>query len=213
MADNVLGQRQTEGMEHDWPVNCVETDDFFPHHVNVSGPVLLEETVIGGTVTQCSDIVGQGVNPHINHVLRVVRHLDSPVKGSPGDGQVFQSRFQEVVDHLVHPGVRFNKVRVLFVVLHQPVSVLAHLEEVGFFLNQLNFVTRRGLPTDDLAIVIAVHFCQLAFSEVFFIIDRIPARVLALVNITLVEELLENLLDGLLVVVVSRSDKFVVGNL
>ena len=99
------------------------------------------------------------------------------------------------------------------VVVHQPISILAHLKEVGFFFHQLNFVARWRFPTDHVALVVTVYFGQLAFGEVFFIINGIPTAVLTLVDVTLVQELLENLLDRFFVVIIGRPDELVVGNL
>lgn len=64
-----------------------------------------------------------------------------------------------------------DEFRVVLVVLEKPVSVLAHLEEVGWFLDQLNFVARWGDPADNVALVVFEDFLQLGFSEVFFVFN------------------------------------------
>ena len=213
MADDVLWQRQAEGVKHDWPVDGVETNDFLTNHVDIGWPELLEKTVIITAVTEGRNIVGQGVDPDVNHVLRIVWYLDPPVEGGPGNGEVFQARLQEVIDHFVHPGVRFDEVRVFLVVVHQPVRVLAHLEEVGFFLDQLDLMARWGLSADHLAVIVTVNLSQLTLSEVFLIVHGVPTGVFTLVDVALVDELLEDLLDSLFVVVISRPDKLIVGDL
>lgn len=98
------------------------------------------------------------------------------------------------------------------IVVHQPIGVLAHLKEVGLFFHQLNFVARRGNPTGYLAVFVLEDFLELAFGEVLFVIDRVPAHVFALVDISLVEELLEDLLNGGFVVAIGGTDKLVVGD-
>ena len=46
MAKHLPGQRQPKGMEHNGPVDCMETDNFFTHKVYISRPEGLVQTVI-----------------------------------------------------------------------------------------------------------------------------------------------------------------------
>ena len=50
------------------------------------------------------DVVGQSVQPNVNHMLGVKIHRHAPGKAGAGDTQVFETGLDEVVDHLVDPG-------------------------------------------------------------------------------------------------------------
>ena len=199
-------------MQHDWPVDGVETYDFFTNHVHVSWPVFLKQAVVIAAIAQCRNIVGQGIDPDINDVLRVIWYLNTPVKRGPRNGQIFQTRFQEVFEHFVHPRMRLDKVRVFLVVVHQPVRVLAHLKEVGFFFDQFHLMARWCLTANHVAGFVMVDLSQLTFRKVFFIVNRIPANVFTFVNVALVNKLLKNLLHGFFMIVIRGPNKLIIGD-
>ena len=81
VAENLLRKRLAERHQEDRPVDRMETDDILPDQVQVSRPV--PAVFVRGTVRVIAgegDIVAQRVKPHINHVLRIKVHRDSPGK-------------------------------------------------------------------------------------------------------------------------------------
>ena len=103
MAVHLLGEGQVQRHEDGGPDNGVEADDLLAHKVDVGGPVLLKVMVSAVLITQGVDIVGEGVDPHIDHVARVEVHGHAPSKAGPGDAQILQAGLDEIVHHLVHP--------------------------------------------------------------------------------------------------------------
>ena len=113
MAEDLFGQRLSQAHEHGGPDNGVETDDLFAHKVDVGGPELAVIIILVVAVAQSSDVVGQGVHPHIDHMTRVKIYRDAPGKGGAGDTQIFQPWLNKVIHHLVDPGAGLQEVRVL----------------------------------------------------------------------------------------------------
>ena len=204
MAEHLLWQRQVESHQENGPVNGVETDDVLSDQVQIRRPVLLEE--IAGfsvaVVSDSGDIVGQGVQPHVNHMLRVKVHRNSPLEGGTGHAEILQARKQEIVHHLVFPGNRLYKFRMLVDVVDQPIRVLTHTEEIRLFLGRLHLAAAvRAL---------AVH--QLGRGPEGLAGRAVQALVGSLVNVALLVKLLENLLYLLLVIIVRGADELVIGS-
>ena len=88
------------------------------------------------------------------------------------------------------------------VIFHEGVSILAHLEEVCFFLCHVDFSATVG--------AFAVN--QLAFCPERFTGSAIPTVVCALVDVPLFIELFEHLLDLFFVIFVCCADEFIVGS-
>ena len=123
-----LAQRHQE----DGPVNRVEADDILADQVQIRGPqlfVLIRAAAVR-VVADAGDIVGEGVQPHIDHVLIVEIHRDAPFEGRPGDAQILKPGQQEVVHHLVFAGHGLNEFRMAVDVVDQPLRVFAHAEEI-----------------------------------------------------------------------------------
>ena len=108
--------------------------------------------------------------------------------------------------------MRLDKVRVLLVVVHQPVRVFAHLKEIGLFFDQFHLMTRWRLATDYVAVFVTVDLSQLTFRKVLLIIDGIPANVFTLADVALINELLKNLLHGFFMIVIRGPDKLIIGD-
>ena len=70
----------------DRPVATVESDDILANQMKVSGPVLLKLVCTAAVtiITNTGDIVGQGIQPYIGHMLRVKINGDAPAEGGPG---------------------------------------------------------------------------------------------------------------------------------
>ena len=86
VTNDVLWQWQSQRMQHDWPVDGVEPYDFFTNHVHIGWPVFLKQAVVIAAIAQCRNIVGQGIDPDVNDVLRVIWYLNTPVKRGPRNG-------------------------------------------------------------------------------------------------------------------------------
>ena len=81
MAEDLLRKRLPEGHQENGPVDGVEADDVFPDQVKVRRPVSVVRIRRSVGVVACEgDIVAQGIQPHVDDVLRVEIHRDSPGK-------------------------------------------------------------------------------------------------------------------------------------
>jgi len=83
----------------------MEANDILSDQVQIRRPVLLEllRALSITVVADARDVVGQRVQPHVYHMLRIEVYRDSPFEGCPGYAQILQSRKQEVVHHLILP--------------------------------------------------------------------------------------------------------------
>jgi len=136
-------------------------------------------------------------------VLGIKRHRDAPVKGRPGYTQVFEAGAQEVVEHFIGAGNRLDEIRMFFKKADQGILVFGKAEEIALFLGLLHrAVAVRAFMID-----------QLGFRPEGLAGRAVPALVFALVDIAFVIELLENVLDGLDMVLVRGADEAVIGNI
>ena len=202
MSEHLLRQRQIQRHQKNRPVNRMETDNIFSDQVQICRPVLVEQ--IAGTiriVTNLGDIVGQGIQPYIDHMLRVKIYRNSPAEGGTGNTQILQPRQQEVVHHLILSGYRLDEIRMGVDVINQAVCILAHFEEVCLLLCRLYLTaTVRTL---------AVH--QLGLRPEGLTGCTVQALIRALVDISLIVQFLKDFLHALLVILVCGADKIIIG--
>ena len=203
MTEYLLRQRLSQRHQEDGPVDGMEPDDILADQVQIRRPVLLVEVAVIAVhiISQSGCVVAEGVKPHIDHVLRVEIHRDSPLEGGSGDAEVLQARQKEVVHHLVLAGHRLDEFRMGIDVLNQPVRILAHTEEVSLFLGRLH--------RSSAVRALAVH--QLGLGPEGLAGSAVHALIAVLVDIALLIELLENLLHLDLVIRVRGTDKAVIG--
>ena len=203
MSEHLLGQGKSQSHEEDGPVNGVEADDVLSNQVKIRRPEFLKllRALPVAVVADARDIVGQGVQPHIGHVLGIKGHRNAPGKGGPGHAQILEAGKKEIVHHLILPGDRLDKLRMLVDVLNELRRVLAHAEEVGLLLSRLH------LPAAVRAL--AVH--QLGLREEGLAGRAVEALIVALIDVALVIEFLKNLLHLGLMVLVCGADELVVG--
>ena len=128
---------------------------------------------------------------------------NAPREARSGYAKILKSGLDEVVDHLVDSGLRVKEVLLLveqeFLELR---SKLRELEEVSLFRSVRYFPSAvRAFAVNKLAL----RPERLAGCAVL-------ALVFALVDIACVIEFLEDLLNGLDVIIVSRSDVTVIGD-
>ena len=205
MPEYLLRQGQSQRHQEDGPVDRMEADNVLPDQMQISRPQLLKllRAVPVRIVPDPRDIVGQSVQPHIGHMLRVKIHRDSPLKGRPGHAQILKTREQEVIHHLILPGHRLDELRMLIDILDQPVRILAHLEEICLFLRRLYLApTVRAL---------AIH--ELGLRKEGLARRTVHAFIISFINISLLIKLPKNLLHLLLMVRVRCTDKFIIGSI
>ena len=200
VAENFLGQGDVQAHAEGGPDDGVEADDLLAHDVH-AGPIGLVIVIAVVLIAQGGDIVEQGVQPHIDHMLGVKVHGDAPGKAGAGDAQVLQAGLDEVVHHLVHPAAGLQKVGVLQQVLDL-VGILGQAEEIGLLL-------RVG---DGAAAVGTTAVLQLALRPEGLAGGAVFAFIGPLIDVPLVVHLFEDTLDGLDVIVVGGADEPVVAD-
>ncbi len=204
MPEHVLRQRCVDRHEHRRPDDRVEADDFLADEVHVARPVafvFFHAFARQLWKTQSGDVVGQRIEPHVDDVLFVERHRNSPVEAAPGNTQVFEPLVDKG-QHLVDAALRLEEIRRLKQ-LHEAVGVVRKPEEIRFFLRLFH-----GPPA-----VGTQAFGKLVLCPERLAGRAVPADVFGFVNVTLLVHLQENLLHALLVPRLRRADKVVVGDL
>ena len=205
VTEDLFGERKIESHEEDGPIDRVESYDVLTDHVYVSGPEFLEllglllERLIG-IVADCGDVVYECIEPYVNDVLGVGGYLNTPGEGCTGNAEVLKSRKEEVVEHLLLSCLGLEESGVGLEILDKTGSVLLHIEEVCLFLCLL----------DGSAAIGALAVGYLCVGKEGLAGSAIPALVITLVDITLAEEALEYLLNGLYVIVVGGADEVVI---
>ena len=200
VPENLLGQRESQRVEHDGPVDRVETDDLLPDQMHVRRPVFPIQPVVIRAVSQRRDVIAQRVNPDVDRMLGIKVHGNAPLDAGPADAQILESGLQEVVDHLVGAAGGLDEIRVLLDVPDQPGSVLVHPEEIALLLRLLH----------GAAAVRAAPVLQLQLRPEALAGRAVPALVFRLVNVALVVQLAEDLLHRLDMAVVRGADEIVV---
>ena len=204
VAEHLAGQGQVQGHEEDGPVDGVEADDVLADQMQVRGPQLFKLLLAlpAAVVADAGDVVGQGVQPHVDHMLGVKLHRDAPLKAGAGHAQVLQAGQQEVVHHLVFPGHRLDELRMGVDVVNQPLGIFAHLEEIRFLFGGVDLPAAVGALAVD----------ELALGPEALAGSAVQAFVGALVDVPLVVEVLKDLLHLFFVVVIGGADEVVVGH-
>ena len=162
----------------------------------------MEQAVVIRTIAQSSDIVGEGVYPNIYNMTGVKFHGYPPFKRGTGNGKVFQTGLEEVVDHFVLARVWLKEFRVFFHILDDSVLIFGKAEEIAFLLQQFHIPTTVG--------AFAVY--QLVFGKERFTRGAVPAFIRAFVNISLIIQLLENFLHDFDMIVIGGTNELIIGN-
>ncbi|OQB51161.1 MAG: hypothetical protein BWX98_02568 [Candidatus Aminicenantes bacterium ADurb.Bin147] len=199
VAEDAFGKRQAGGQEKSRPENGVEAKDILADEVDGGRPEFLEQ----GRVPVVADprhVVVQGVIPDINRVGRVPRNGNAPLDRRPGDAQVLEAAADEARD-LVHPALRPDEPGMVPVMIEQPLLEGGEAEEIRLLGNNL------GFPAAVRTRFRAVGRGRNVVGEEILVRDAVPALVLALVDVALVEEEAEHLLDALLVELHGRPDE------
>ncbi len=206
MAEHFFGQGQTQRHEKYGPIYGMETDNVFADDMHITGPVFLEQGVIGmatGVIPQCGDIVGQGIQPDINHMFRIKFHRNTPGKAGSGNAQIRQPWLEEIVDHFFLSGFGGYEIRIGFDVLFQLFLVFGHLEKVGFFFGFFCLSPAFG----------ANAVMNLGIGEKGFARGAIPSFIFTFIDVTLGIQLIENGCHGFFMIFIGGPDEFVVGGI
>ena len=204
MSKYLLRQRKSQSHQENRPVNSMETDDIFSNQMQVCRPVFFKLlcTVSITVIADSGDVVGQRIQPYINHMPGIKVYRNSPFKGGSGHTQILESRQKEVVHHLIFPGYRLDKLRMLIDILDQLGRIFAHSEEISLFLS-------RSYRTSAVR-TLSVH--QLRFCKERFTGSTVQTFIISFVNISLVIKLFKYFLYLLLMIVICSPDKLVIGS-
>ena len=202
VAVDLLGQGKIQSHQDRGPNNGVEPYDLLADEMDIRRPVFPVIGVVAGAVAHGGDVVGQSVQPNVNHMLGVKIHRNPPGEAGSGYTQVIQAVFDKL-DHLVFPALRLDKVRLILVKLQQPVGIVSQLKEIGFLLGPLYLTAAVG----------AFAVLQLGFRPKGLTRGAIPALIFALVDFAPVIKLFENFLHRFYMVIVGGTDKPVVADI
>src|SRR5579883_129107 len=118
----------------------MEAHDLFADHVHIRRPVAIELRVVFLAITERRNVIAEGIQPYVNHVLRITRNRYAPFKRAATDGEIAQAATHKR-NHLVATRFRADKIRVFGVELQQLVFKGRELEEVVFFADRLSGTT------------------------------------------------------------------------
>ena len=180
----------------------MEADDVLADHMEVGRPVLPQRVGLVG-VAALGDVVSESVQPHVHDVLLIAGHRDAPGEAGARHREVLQAALHEA-QHLVAPAVGADERRVLLVELDQPVGPGREPEEIRRLLDPLHLGTGRG----GAALVVGADL-GLALDEIGFVAHRVPAGILAFVDVACLDQLLPQRLAGRVVARLGRADEVV----
>lgn len=180
----------------------MEADDFLPHQMHIGRPEFFELFRIIHNAGR-GQVVHQGVEPYIHHVLRVKGHRNAPGEAGAGHAEVLQAALHEL-DHFISAGFRLNEIGMFFDIFHPAVRIFGHFKEIGILTHPLQ---RTAAVRADMV------RRKLVFRPEGFVGDAVPAFILAKVNVSLVIGPLEQHLNHLLMTFFGGTDEIVVGNI
>ena len=93
----------------------MEAHNFFADHVHIGRPVafqlLLVRRIVGAKANR-GHVIGQRIEPDVDHVLGIAGHRNAPLERRAADRKIAQSAAHES-DHFVAPGFRTNEVGIV----------------------------------------------------------------------------------------------------
>ena len=141
MGEHLARQWHAGGHQKGRPVDGVKPHDILADDMRIGRPMTGIKVRIFIGIAQRRDVIGQGVDPDVHHVVRVPRHRHAPIEGGARDRKIAQARFDEAHD-LIAPRFRLDEFGIGLVVRHKFVGVFRQLEEIAGFLDPLH---RRAL--------------------------------------------------------------------
>ncbi len=121
------------------PVDAMEAADLLADEVHIGGPELREPGLVRRIIRPVSKrghVVGQRVEPDVNHMLLVAGNRNAPRKTGAADGQILQPAAHKR-NHLAARRLRLNKPRIRLVKLQQLALKGRELEEVVLLAHRL----------------------------------------------------------------------------
>ena len=141
--------------------------------MQVRRPVAAKFWAVYIGVANRRDVVRERVDPHVHDVLRITRHLDSPIEGGARDREILQAALNKG-DNLVEALPRQHKVGIAD---GQLLLVSGKPEEIALLFDPFD---RRALRPNAFASPIEP---SLVLVVICFIANRVPARILVEVNV------------------------------
>src|SRR5690606_17531343 len=179
-----------------------KADNLFPHQMEIRRPVPLEKFRIV-RVPQGGYIIGERIQPDVDHMFTVKGDRDPPGKGGPGNTEIFQTGTEEIIDHLIFPRYRLDELGMGLDMFQEPVGVFGEAEKITLFVEELNLPLAIGAPA----------LYQLPFQPEGLAGGTVPAFVFALVNIPLFVKAVKDRLDPFNVPFLGGPDKIVITDL
>ncbi len=151
-------------------------------------------------ISDSRDIVRKRIQPYIYDMFRIKVYRNSPFKRSPGHTQILQPRKEEVIHHLIFTRHRLDKLRMGIDMFNQPVCIFAHFKEISFFFCRLYFP----------AAVRTFTIYKLRLRKERLTRSTVHSFIISLINIPLLIQLLKDFLYFLLMVIICRTDEFII---
>ena len=89
MDEDAVRLAEAQGFKEHRPIDRVEARDVRADDMDDLSlgivPEILEAGIVFLEITQGGDVVGQGVQPNINHVFGVFQNLNAPIEGGAGN--------------------------------------------------------------------------------------------------------------------------------
>ena len=83
----------------------MEANNLLADHLHIGGPVFLVLCRVVRAVAERRDVVGQRIEPDVDHVLGIVRNRNAPGEGAAADGKIAQAGAHER-NHFIAPRFR-----------------------------------------------------------------------------------------------------------
>jgi len=166
------------------------------------GPVPVVELFVVRSETEGRDVVGEGIEPDVHHVVGVAGVWDPPFQRGAGDREVAETALHKA-DDLVVAAARTDAIGVRAVPLEQRFLVGREPEEVAAL----------GEPLDRAAALEVVAVLDLRVRNERLVGRKVPALVLPLVYITGVGDAADDLGHRILVAGFGGADEVVVRDL
>ena len=182
----------------------METDNIFSDQVQICRPVFFIQIAVVAVyiISQSGNIVAQCIQPYIYNVTRIKVYRDSPFKTGSGNTQILQTRFQEVVYHLIFTGNRLDKLRMVLNMLHKTILIFTEFQKVRFFLCRLALS----------ATIRALAIYQLGSRKERLTWCTIHSFIETFINIPFVIQLFEDLLNLSFMILIRCTDKLIIGS-
>ena len=202
MSEYLLRQWKIQCHQENRPVNGMETDNIFSDQMQVCRPVFLKlfGAVTIAVISDTSDIVGQRIQPYINHMLRIKIYRNTPFERGTGNTQILKSRKKEIVHHLILSGYRLNKFRMRIDMVNQSLCVFAHFEEISFF-----FCRCTGTSAVRTFSIYQLRFCEERLTG-----STVHSFIIPFINISLLIQFFENLLHLFLMICIRSTNKLII---